>query len=114
MIVCANLFHGLTGTAPPRFTVCRPSNLYKPCASAAWAACGISNDFDGIANFEGILIHALLGKLRGTGAFDGPALQLPALIGSFHEEERVRRAERNLDHLSFDGDLLVDVVGSAE
>src|SRR5262249_49205348 len=71
-IVRANLVHGLTGAASPRFAVGRARNLYQPRTGAARTACGIRNDLDRITDFESILIHALLRKLGRSGSFDRP------------------------------------------
>src|SRR3984893_1496230 len=54
-----------------------------------------------VAQFQRVLLNSLTAQLAGGAPLGGPRDRLPLFAGSFHQNDRMRIAEQELDYPAF-------------
>src|SRR4029450_863495 len=108
-----NLLFNYLPRRPPGEPIGRTSQLDHQRPVLTRHAGRPSDDDHFIADLERFSSHALIGQLSAAAPLDGPPLLDAVFVGSLEVHEGMRVAVDELHQLSFELDLLVDVVGGA-
>src|SRR5262245_40778988 len=99
------LIDDFTHTGAPGFAIGGARDLDQAAARAVRTARRVGVHFYRIADLERVLVDSLLRELCGAGTLEHPPLYLSAGVVDLDVQERVRRAQRDLDDLALDRDL---------